>query len=145
MSGLGRLEDLLYDREGVLRYEIHGGRDERMRPQIQIAVSGPLHLRCQRCLGVMDYPLHLTNTLLVVVEEGGGGDVDDPDAPDTIEQDPELDVAALIEDEVLLALPFAPRHAEGECDSALQTDAQAARESSPFAGLAALKRASNKP
>ena len=146
VATLQRLEDVLYDGEGILEYEVHGGRDERMRPQLQISASGGLHLRCQRCLGLLDYPLHLANTLLVTPAGGGAVEaVDDPEAPDTIDESPELDVASLLEDEVLLALPFAPRHAEGECDSELEAGAQADREASPFAKLAALKRPPNNP
>jgi uncharacterized protein len=146
VTGLKRLDDVLYDGEGILVYTVQGGRDERMRPQLQISVAGPLHLRCQRCLGRLDYPLQLTNTLLVTPPGSAAVEtVDDPDAPDTIDESPELDVASLIEDEVLLALPFAPRHAQGECDSELEAGAQADREASPFAKLAALKRPPNNP
>ena len=143
---LKRLEDVLHDREGILQYEVQGGRDERMRPQLQVTVSGRLHLRCQRCLGLLDYGLNLANTLIVMPP---GADpiegVEDPDAPDTIDENPELEVGSLIEDEVLLAVPFAPRHAEGECEEELQPVGKSDREGSPFAKLAALKRPPNKP
>jgi uncharacterized metal-binding protein YceD (DUF177 family) len=33
--------------------------------------------------------------------------------------DPQLDLAALVEDEVLLSLPTVPLHAEGQCDPAV--------------------------
>ena len=98
VASLERLEDVLHDREGVLDYELHGGRDERMRPQLRVSISGRLHLRCQRCLGLLDHPLHLTNTLLVVPAGSVAvvDEVEDPDAPDTIDQTPELDVGSLI-------------------------------------------------
>jgi uncharacterized protein len=57
-----------------------------------------------------------------------------------IEASPELDVAGLIEDEVLLSLPLSPRHAEGACESRLARGADADGRPRPFAGLAALKR-----
>lgn len=34
---------------------------------------------------------------------------------DALVADPELDVLTLVEDEILLSLPVAPRHAEGGC------------------------------
>jgi uncharacterized protein len=105
-----------------------------------------LHLRCQRCLGLLDYPLDVTNTLIVTPPGGDALEgIEDPDAPDTIEENPELEVGSLIEDEVLLALPFAPRHADGQCDGELQMVGESDREGSPFAKLAALKRPANKP
>ena len=141
---LKRLEDVLHDREGILEYELRGGPDERARPQVRIKVSGRLHLQCQRCLGLLEYQLHLTNTLLVTQQGSKVEGVEDPDAPDTIDENPELDVASLVEDEVLLALPFAPRHAEGQCDTEPQADVQAGREGSAFAKLAALKQRPDK-
>lgn len=140
VASLKRLEDVLHDSEGILQYDLHGGRDERLRPLLQIAVSGRLHLSCQRCLGLLDYPLEISDTLLVIPPGSDDGEaIADPDAPDTVEENPELDVASLVEDEVLLALPLAPRHAQAECDSTTGTNGQDDREASPFAKLATLK------
>ena len=54
---------------------------------------------------------------------------------DAIELDGELDVLALVEDEILLALPIAPRHQV--CD-APQPEGGTSKES-PFAALASLR------
>jgi uncharacterized metal-binding protein YceD (DUF177 family) len=35
---------------------------------------------------------------------------------DALVADPGLDVAVLVEDEILLAIPLVPMHPEGECD-----------------------------
>jgi uncharacterized protein len=145
VSALPRLEDLLYDSAGSLSFRLRGGRDNRNRPMLALEVTGGLHLQCQRCLGLLDYPLQVANTLLV----GPPGaqpedDLEDPDAPDTIEANPELDVVALVEDEVLLSLPLAPRHAEGECVSRFETQSREGAARSAFEKLAALKRPPNK-
>ena len=146
VSALRRLEDLLYDSAGSLSYELHGRRDERNRPRLAVVVTGELHLQCQRCLGLLDYPVDVMNSLLVLAPGTEPEDEqEDPDAPDTIEADAELDVAALIEDEVLLSLPLAPRHPDGACVS--RFDAQLPQENaahSAFQKLAALKRPANK-
>jgi uncharacterized protein len=145
VSALQRLEDLLYDSAGSLSYDLRGGRDDRNRPLLALKVSGGLHLQCQRCLGLLDYPLEVVNTLLVVPAGAKPeDDLEDPDAPDTIEANEELDVVALVEDEVLLALPLAPRHPEGECASRFATQSREGAESSAFQKLAALKRPANK-
>ena len=138
---LKRLEDVLFDSDGSLEYMIRGSRDDRNRPQLELQVSGDLHLQCQRCLGLLRYEVAESNTL-VVVQRGDDPeeDMDDPDAPDTIEATPELDVAGLIEDEVLLSLPLAPRHAEGTCESRIGNMLEGAELRKPFAELAALKR-----
>ena len=138
---LKRLEDILFDTQGELEYALRGARDARHRPQIEVEVEGLLHLQCQRCLGLLEYAADVKNTLLVVPAGAGADDeLDDPEGPDVIECQPALDVAALVEDEVLLSLPLAPRHADGACRSRLETNDGAAQERSPFAQLAALKR-----
>jgi hypothetical protein len=64
----------------------------------------------------LDYSLGLSNTLLLASPGEELVDaVADPDALDYIEASNELSVAGLIEDEILLCLPFSPRHTEGDC------------------------------
>ncbi|MBI2509566.1 MAG: DUF177 domain-containing protein [Betaproteobacteria bacterium] len=139
VSGLARLQDGLYDALGEVEFVVQGGTDARRRPVLMLDVRGVLHLRCQRCLGALDYPLRLANTLLLVSEaEAVSGAPDDEDI-EWLEASAELDVAGLVEDEVLLGLPYAPRHDEGGCarDAGMR---QERSKPSPFAKLAALKR-----
>jgi uncharacterized protein len=143
VAGLKRLEDVLYDTQGTLSYSLTGSRDERNRPLLELRIEGPLHLQCQRCLGLLDYAVEVANTLLVL-PRGVQADeaTQDPDAPDVIEPNPALDVAELVEDEVLLSLPLAPRHAEGVCESRLKSE-QSAQAAGAFAQLAALRQPRN--
>ena len=145
VSSLTRLEDVLYDTTGALEYELRGGRDALDRLQVQLTIVGPLHLQCQRCLGGLDHEVDVSSTLLVLARgEQASAEIENPEAPDAIEADPELDVATLVEDEVLLSLPLAPRHAEGTCESRLNNEQDTAHLVSAFAQLAALKRPLNK-
>ena len=106
-----------------------------------VEVSGLLHLRCQRCMGALRYPLYVVNTLLLVSpDEPLPGDAEVPDAPDCIVAGVAMDVLTLVEDEVLLELPYAPRHADGACGTLDDTARGSKRAASPFAGLAALKK-----
>lgn len=139
VSGLARLQDFLRDSTGSVEFVVKGGRDPEHRPMLTLSVSGLLHLQCQRCLEQLDYPLRFSNTLLLMRP---GKDLsetlEDPDAADAVEASTELDVAELIEDEILLGLPFSPRHAEGTCERR-EKDTRGAAEDSTFSGLAALK------
>ena len=138
---LKRLEDILFDSQGTLEYAVRGGRDARNREQIEVEIEGALHLQCQRCLGLLEYAVDVTNTLLVVPAGAQPDDeLDDPEGPDVIEHDAELEVAALIEDEVLLSLPLAPRHPEGTCRSRIAKPEDAVQKPSPFAQLEALRQ-----
>lgn len=140
-ASLARLGDCLLDAGGSVGFLVKGGRDDRRRPILTVEITGLLHLQCQRCLGLLNYPLLLLNTLRLVRQgENLGAEADDPDAADCIEASPELDVAVLIEDEILLSLPFAPRHPEGACESALGAGPRDSGEPSVFAKLAALKK-----
>jgi uncharacterized protein len=139
IPGLTRLQDSLYDAVGLVDFVVQGGHDARRRPTLSLEVSGVLHLRCQRCLGQLDFPLRLVGTLLL----GSPGDAA-PDGPadeesEWIEASAQLDVASLVEEEIILGLPYSPRHPEGQCRA--RHDAQAGdTQQSAFEKLAALKR-----
>jgi uncharacterized protein len=142
MASLARLADSLFETGGSLSYALVGGYDSRQRPQLRLEVRGTLHLQCQRCLGLLEFPLRIDSTLLVLrADEQDSAAADDPLAPDAIDASPELDVASLIEDEILLSLPFAPKHAEGICRSKDDGTRPEARRASDFAAkLAAWKK-----
>lgn len=139
VASLARLQDCLYDTAGSVEFAVTGGCDDEKRPILALDISGLLHLQCQRCLESMDYPLRLANTLLLVRPgENPDETVADPDAIDYVEASTEMDIAGLIEDEILLSLPFSPRHKEGECGNrapGAETDKPGA-----FARLAELKK-----
>jgi uncharacterized protein len=141
VPGLKRLRDSLAEVPGEVEFMVKGGHDARQRPTLTLDISGTLRLQCQRCLGALDYPLRLANMLLLVSAGAAAGDLDEEGA-EWIEASAELDVAALVEEEILLSLPYAPKHQEGQCGQGL-TAAKDGAGSSAFAKLAALKQKSN--
>jgi uncharacterized protein len=145
VASLKRLHDVLTDTGGTLRYGVRGGKDERQRPFLELEIDGELHLQCQRCLEALSHPVELHSTLLLI-PRGEQPDelLDDPSAPDAIEASSELNLSELIEDEVLLSLPFSPRHAEGVCANRTRLAEEDAGEPSAFSQLATLRRASDK-
>ena len=135
VSELSRLGDMLTKSDGSLTYIVRGYR-EADRDMLEVSLQGACALRCQRCLGELEYPVNLVSRLrLLPAEQLDEAEVDD-DEMDAIEADPRLDVVALVEDELLLGLPFAPMHPEGACASATN-DLQ--HKVNPFAVLAGLK------
>jgi uncharacterized protein len=140
VADLARLQDSLFDAGGQVDFLLNGGRDRRGRPTLHLEISGLLRLRCQRCMGPLRYPLYLASTLLLVrADEPLPEETDAPEAPDCIVAGAAMDVATLVEDEILLDFPFAPRHPAGTCG--MQDDAGRSKHAvSPFAGLAALKK-----
>ncbi len=137
VAALERLADSLYDRSGNLRYVLVGQTDGRQRLRLRLQVAGTINLKCQRCLGSLPYPVALESGLLLLDGKAGSAEVDIEDL-DAVAADPEMDVWSLVEDEVLLAQPMAPRHADGECRDVVETGQD--RATSPFAVLAGLKQ-----
>ena len=119
----------------ALRYELEGAPEEQGRPALRLKVTGTLQLACQRCLGALEHPLRVDALLLLFDSESDFDAVPiHPEAPDSIVATKEMAVRDLIEEEVLLAIPYAPRHEE--CKSG--TDAAGAAGARPFADLRSL-------
>jgi uncharacterized protein len=139
LHALPRLRASLADDSGELRYELRGTRDALGRQALRLKVDGVLTLSCQRCLETMAYPIEIDAILVLAASQAEiDGDADDLEAPDRVLASREMPIGDLIEEEVLLAMPFAPRH---ERCGARQRDV-GERRASPFAGLSELLEAS---
>lgn len=135
VATLTRVHDLLVDRAGSLTYRVNGRVGPRGRPQLLLEVDGVLSLCCQRCLEVIAYPLQLRSLLEFVDDDADLTQEElEDDSRDFLVNQKALDVVVLIEDEILLALPVAPRH-EG---CALPGSALESARVSPFSVLASL-------
>ena len=143
VAELPRLLDMLENPQGILGYSVQGGVDKLGSHFLDIGVSGRCQLRCQRCLSGLDYPVRLDIRLLLrdqagldALDEVSGGEEAEFDS---ILADAHLNVLDLLEEEILLSLPIAPKHELGACQV---TDGENTRgeEKNPFAVLAKLKR-----
>ncbi len=144
VAELPRLLDMLETPQGVLHYTIQGGVDKQGMHFLDVGVVGPCRLLCQRCLSGIDYPVRV-DTRLLLRDQAGLAALDDNVAGgseeefDSILADTHLNVPDLLEEEILLSLPIAPKHEFGACQV---TDGENAHREdiSPFAVLAKLKR-----
>src|SRR5687767_1398930 len=131
-----RLRDMLARDAGEVRYEIHGVRDERGRPALRLQVSGTLQLRCQRCLEPMPFEVQTDETLVLAATLAEiHAEPASAQAPDRVVAGREMKLRELVEDELILAVPYAPRHEE--CVAAGTAEGEGTK-SSPFAGLRGL-------
>lgn len=135
LAELPRLGDVLAKTDGTLAYIVRGYHDDSS-DMLEVSLQGTCILRCQRCLGVMDYPVEIVSHLKLLPAEKLA-ETEEDDEVDAIEAESHLDIMALIEDELLLGLPFSPKHPEGKCASTTN-DLQI--KASPFAVLAELKK-----
>ena len=137
LASLARLRDSLADSVGSARFVVAGEGVEKDRFLV-LRVEADTVLQCQRCLQSLAWPLSLEARLLLVPpgrempDEGLEEDNFDP-----ILAERDLDVLALVEDELLLGLPIAPRHEKCETPNPRGPDDSA----SPFAALAKLRGA----
>jgi uncharacterized protein len=136
ISELERLHDLLVEVVGEVAFRLQGFKGERGEPMLQLEISGVLPLACQRCLNAVPCDLDV-DSLLELVPEGAELSEDEleDDTRDFLPVERELDVAELVEDEILLALPVAPRHEK----CGLPGAADAGERINPFAALSGLK------
>lgn len=114
----------------TIRYAVRGGENAQGHPCLAVEASGMLRLTCQRCLGALDSPVELDAELELATSEQLIAAAEDD--VDRVLATRAMDVASLVEDEVLLALPIAPRH---ERCAPAGADADA-RGTSRFAALA---------
>jgi uncharacterized protein len=132
-----RLRDMLASEAGEVTYGVQGTRDERGRPALRVKVEGTLQLRCQRCLEPLPFEVKVEDLLVLAATLSEiHAEPADAYAPDRIVAGKEMPVRELIEDELILALPYAPRH-EGCAPGAA---AREERGNSPFASLRGLMR-----
>lgn len=135
VSGFSRLQDLLGSDVGELEYEVRGTRDDVGRPAIGIRIGGELQLTCQRCLKAMPFALRVDGMVVLAKSEAEiEAQPVDPETPDRVLAGKEMEVGTMLEDEILLAIPFAPRHEHCSGGGIDKGEAQA----SPFADLRGL-------
>jgi uncharacterized protein len=126
-----RLQDVLVSDKGEAAYTLRGVRDERGRLGLRLQVRATLQLRCQRCLGSLAYEAD-TDEILVLAASQAEIDADPitVDAPTRVVAGKQMALRDLVEDELILALPYAARHED--CEARSEHDRVG---SSPFAGL----------
>jgi uncharacterized protein len=115
-STLARVVDRLAPGAGPapIAWRIAGDHDAFQRPMLSVTIEGSLPLQCQRCLQPFATAIAQQTGLLLAHDETELGLLDAEEAEVVLAAAP-LDARTLVEDEVLLSLPFAPRHAEGQC------------------------------
>lgn len=140
VAGLSRLTEALFSAEGHVRFVVQGDMADENERLLHLEIDGSLELRCQRCLGSLEHPLRLRRRLMLVPPGGAWPEEAlEDDSFDAIQCERELDVWSLVEEEIMLALPQAPRH---EC-CALPGSSGDPGKIMPFMALAGL-RASRK-
>ncbi|MDO4696676.1 MAG: YceD family protein [Neisseria sp.] len=125
-------------RDAEISIRLKGGTDSLQRPFLDLEVKAGLSLQCQRCMKPVEADLDETARIVLFFDEGR---LDEAMLSDEELEGmlcpKELDVRELAEDQILMAMPYAPRHEEcgNEMPAGINQD-----KPNPFAVLAGLKR-----
>ena len=101
--------------EAMLQFRVCGGQDARGRPQLRCSVRGDVEMQCQRCLKPVSVAVDSDRLLYLAASEADADRLEAALADEDIEvivADQNLDLAGVVEDEVLLSLPIVPMHAD---------------------------------
>jgi len=108
-----RLAQEFVNPETQLQYRVCGELDARGRPLLRSTVHGSLEMECQRCLKPVGVTVNSSRVLYLATSEEEAERLETALADEALEVvvvGQSLDLAGLIEDEVLLGLPLVPMH-----------------------------------
>lgn len=114
IARLARLKQALASTDGTLNVALDAATDAAGHAVLHGGVSGKLPLVCQRCLKPFDWALDLRLDLRLVNSAAEEARVLRECDPYRVGDD-RLSLHELVEDEVLLALPMAPRCGDPAC------------------------------
>ncbi len=148
ISELTRLSDVLRDNSGIVDIDVSFDKEGRL-PIIQGEIKANLMLECQSCLEQIVLKVD-RSFKLGVVESLEQADRLASDFEPLILENEKISLSALVEDELLLALPDFPRHEHdcAEIDESFMTtatdDCEQLNSNNPFSVLAKLKNTGDK-
>lgn len=114
---------------------------------LHLQAQATVPLTCQRCLGPVPTPLVVDRWFRFVATEAQAEAEDDDAEEDLLALEPRPDLMAVLEDELLMALPLVPMHEV--CPHSLpssagalpeESDGEDARRENPFQALSKLKK-----
>ena len=141
-ADLPRLAEQLADAAGALRFRLTGLTDDLGRPAGRLELDGAVRVICDRCGEALEVPIAERAQFYFVATEEELDRLPIDDAPaEPLLGSPRFDLAALVEEQAILALPISPRHVE----CALPADAAAGpapegETHRPFEKLAVLRK-----
>jgi uncharacterized protein len=138
-QGRGAESPVKWSVTGELRNPHH------VSPQVWLHLTAgtTLSLTCQRCLGPVDVPVSVDRVFRFVTDEETAAAEDDQSEEDVLALSRNFDVPGLVEDELLMEMPLAPRHETCPPVHVVVEDegfeGSSARHENPFAVLGQLK------
>ena len=132
------------------RAELRLGAGTEADVWLRLTASASVPLTCQRCMTAVDSPIEVDQWYRFVATEEIAMAEDDESEEDLLVMEPQFDLLAVLEDELIMALPVVPMHEvcpvivqlqAGELGAGPGVDG-GGEKSNPFAVLAQLKKPS---
>ncbi len=144
IAALKRLGEVLADSRGEVEYTLDFGRDDMGTAYLAVRARAPLTLLCQRSLEPFVMPVTLDTRLGLISDDSEEAALP-PGYEPLLVVDDRVHPAAVMEDELLLAVPLVPVSPQSEWpDQGMESKAPDApaddAENNPFAVLRELKR-----
>ena len=125
--------------------ELRTGASGQMDTWLHLQANTSVPLTCQRCMAIVQEPLQVDQWYRFVASEDIAMAEDDASEEDLLVMAPQFDLLALLEDELLMALPLVPMH--DECPAlpafsagVIDVPDEVLDKPNPFAALAQLKK-----
>ena len=128
LAELPRLRSQIASVEGLVRGRVHFTRESGF-VVAGLSMSGAATMACQRCLGPMTEPVNNTVRMALITAEADAGRVPEHLEP-VLAAGGRVAIGELVEEELLLALPIVPLHAEAS-DCVVPEDAPAVKVEAP--------------
>ena len=127
-----------------VRGELRSAPGDADQVWLQLSASLVLPMTCQRCLTPVDIRLLVDRPFRFVPDEEAAAALDEEAEEDVLELSKAFDLAGLIEDELLMALPVVPRHKICPVEVKMAVadkdfETETAVKPNPFAALSKLK------
>ncbi len=139
------LPEQLTDESGMVVWSLRGEKGARGKRLLHLQVQASPQLVCQRCLGLFKFDVDHESVLELVTSESDlhsnlseSGEIEES-LDEKILSSRHMCVLDLVEDDLILSLPYVPRHESCPEQTALPED-ELEEPSSPFAVLEQLKK-----
>lgn len=143
LAAFTRLADSLVDTRGSVTWSLQFDTDSLRIPYVEVRIETALPLLCQRSLERFELPVQVVQRLGLLRDEADEAGLPEGYEPLLVPADGRLEPAALVEDELILAVPVLPvaPHTEAMAHD-WPAPVEEAEAVNPFAALAALKKPS---
>jgi uncharacterized protein len=138
-------QDIPKEGTGTVWFEVAVKQEVGRRPRLHMVLQSQVLLTCQRCLQPMMHSIDESVVFELLRHERKHAEQTDeafvdPQAPEELILEDLFDVGQLVEDQLILAIPYVPRHEVCSPQAPLVEFEGEVEKLSPFHGLEKLKR-----